>query len=260
MKQRARTLLTIIALVVAGVVFGFSVLTGSLAADTGYLPLVIHNGGSTAPGAPTQTTTPTTTPTVTSTVAESPTPSETATATATATTTPTASPTATTESTATNTPTPTQTPTQTPTATGTTIPAPGVTITVTVGDFFFNPVVVTINVGDTVVWRRVAGSHNVRADDGSFRLGENEAGDVGSTWTSVSHTFTEPGTFGYFCQLHGASGGGGMAGAVEVLPASMSGIGNVRDQPGASHVERATHPDGNPTTETGHPPPPASSH
>jgi plastocyanin len=219
MKQRARTLLTIIALMVAGVVFGFSVLAGSLAAERGYLPLVVHNGGSTAPGAPTQTTTPTTTPTATSTVAESPTPSETATATATATTTPTASPTATTESTAPNTPTPTQTPTQTPTATGTTTPAPGNTVTVTVGSNFFNPGVVTINVGDTVVWVRESGVHNVRADDGSFQLGEGDTGLPGSTWTRVSHTFTEPGTIGYFCQLHGASGGGGMAGAVEVLPA-----------------------------------------
>lgn len=273
MKQRASTTLTITALVLAGVVLGLSVLTERLAAETGYLPLVLHNGGSTIPGAPTQTATSTATATASPTVGgEYPTPFDTATSTATATSTPlsatatataspTASPTATSQPTGTNTPTPspTQPPTHTPTATGTTIPAPGDTITITVGDNFFNPVSVTINVGDTVVWRRVSGFHNVRADDGSFTLGEDAAGNPGSTWTTVSHTFTVPGTVGYHCQVHGIPGIG-MFGTVEVLPVSASRLAEPLAGPGASHAVRATHLYSNPTTGTAHPPQPASSH
>jgi plastocyanin len=109
---------------------------------------------------------------------------------------------------------PTET-TATPTVTA--IPNPSTTVTVTLlADNTFSPAAVQINVGDTVVWVRTAGFHNVRADDDSFRLGEDAAGNVGGTWTSVSHTFTQAGTFGYYCEAHGGSGGLGMSGTVTV--------------------------------------------
>lgn len=247
MKQRVNTVLVHASFILVTVLLGLAALTASLAAETGYLPLVLHNGGSTIPGRPTQTATHTPTVTATSTSTESPTatPSTTATAEPTGTSIPTSSP--------------TQTPTHTPTATSTTIPAPGNTITVTVGDNFFNPATVTINVGDTVVWVRVSGFHNVRADDGSFILGENAAGNPGATWTRVSHTFTELGTIGYHCQVHGAPGFG-MAGTVEVLPDAMSGLKGREVSSDASHAVRATHRNTDSMAGTGHPPPPASSH
>lgn len=147
------------------------------------------------------TTPPTATPTATGTSTPSPTPTtetdvtETATATTDATITPT--PTAT----ATNTATPTKTP-----------------VVIEVRNNSFSPASVTINVGDTVIWRRIEGFHNVRADDDSFRLGEPD-GSPSSSWTEVSHTFTEIGTVPYYCEVHGSPGGINMAGEVIVQAA-----------------------------------------
>ena len=85
------------------------------------------------------------------------------------------------------------------------------TATVQVRNFVFDPAVVTITVGDTVTWVRVEGLHNVLADDGSFT-----SGPPNSTWISYSHTFTQAGSFPYYCQVHGGPGGVGMAGTVVV--------------------------------------------
>jgi plastocyanin len=84
----------------------------------------------------------------------------------------------------------------------------------------FSPSQVTINVGDTVTFTNAGGaSHNVHADDDSFRCssgcrGEgNATGDPSiSDWTSVVK-FTKAGTFGFHCDLHGSMG---MAGTVIV--------------------------------------------
>lgn len=145
------------------------------------------------------------------------------TATPTATSTPTPSPTATTDNTATSTATSTPTsnetatPTSTPTVTPTKTP-----IVVEVRDNQFVPASITINVGDTVIWRRINGFHNVRADDNAFRLGEPD-GSPGSSWTEVSHTFTDPGTVRYYCEVHGAPAGSGMAGEVIVQAVQPTG-------------------------------------
>jgi len=68
---------------------------------------------------------------------------------------------------------------------------------VTVGDNFFSPSSLTIQVGDTVEWRNASGgmSHNVTADDGSFRS------PTASSFT-FSVTFTSAGTVSYKCTLH----------------------------------------------------------
>ena len=117
------------------------------------------------------------------------------------------------------TPTPTATATSmTPTATGTSTPTATPTpktVTVNVRSNLFEPATVTIQVGDTVEWKRVEGFHNVRADNGIFRLGDAN-GDVSNTWDTVSFTFTEPGTYPYYCEAHGAPGGTGMSGMVIV--------------------------------------------
>ena len=80
----------------------------------------------------------------------------------------------------------------------------------------FVPFTVTVHIGESVTWTRKNGFHNVHADDGSFRLGENANGDAGGSWSTVSHTFTQAGVFRYYCDIHGSPNGGGMAGVVVV--------------------------------------------
>lgn len=79
----------------------------------------------------------------------------------------------------------------------------GAVYTVTVSNFAFAPDPLEIEVGDTVVWQRLAGTHNVQSDDGSF-----SSGPASSTWSTYQHTFTIAGTFGYHCIVHGAAGTG----------------------------------------------------
>ncbi|MGE0639352.1 MAG: Calx-beta domain-containing protein [Thermoanaerobaculia bacterium] len=91
----------------------------------------------------------------------------------------------------------------------------------------FSPKFPTINVGDTVRWTLMGGSHNVNSDDGLFR-----SGNVSSSWPPFTHTFNSPGTFGYHCEAHGSPGvamfgtitvsGGGGGGA----PGSLSFTGS----------------------------------
>ncbi|MCC9078157.1 plastocyanin/azurin family copper-binding protein [Litorilinea aerophila] len=88
--------------------------------------------------------------------------------------------------------------------------APAAEITVRVGDNFFEPALITVNVGDTVTWVRESGIHSVTADDGSFEQ------PLGGNWSTFSHTFTQAGTFRYYCEAHGGPNGVGMAGTVIV--------------------------------------------
>ncbi len=83
---------------------------------------------------------------------------------------------------------------------------------VNVGDNFFSPATLMIAVGDSVTWSN-SGSfpHNVKADNGAFRSGNPSS----SEW-SFTHTFNTAGDFRYFCELHGAAGGIGMSGMIQV--------------------------------------------
>ena len=81
---------------------------------------------------------------------------------------------------------------------------------VTVRDFEFDPAVVDIQVGDTVVWTNEGGGfHNVASDDGTSFSNEVSSAD----WT-FSHTFTAAGSFPYHCDAHAF-----MTGAVNVTAA-----------------------------------------
>jgi plastocyanin len=106
-----------------------------------------------------------------------------------------------------------------------TSPTPSGPRTVTVdmvssGGGYGNPVTyqfaartVTVSVGDTVLWRNTtAAVHTVTADDGSF-----DSGDVGAQRT-YRRAFDRAGTYRYYCRYHGAPGGVGMAGTVQVAP------------------------------------------
>jgi plastocyanin len=89
--------------------------------------------------------------------------------------------------------------------------ADAATHNVSVISFRFDPPVLEIRPGDTVVWRNTGGSHNVNADNGSF-------GNLvsASSWT-YEHTFDSAGDFRYYCEPHGGPNGIGMAGVVRVV-------------------------------------------
>ena len=89
------------------------------------------------------------------------------------------------------------------------------THTVEVRDFAFVPDQLTIQAGDTVIWRHISGIHNVFADDASFSSGTPRGGG----WT-LERTFPTAGNVGYYCQLHGGPGGSGMAGMISVQQAA----------------------------------------
>lgn len=86
----------------------------------------------------------------------------------------------------------------------------------------FSPVTFAAKVGEKVTWRNDDGSgqpHNVVADDGSFDSNPQCGADQtkcmpnGGTFSS---TFGKAGKYGYYCVVHGAKGGAGMAGTVDV--------------------------------------------
>ena len=68
---------------------------------------------------------------------------------------------------------------------------------VNIADFHFSPAATTIHVGDTITWSNSGpSSHTATATGGSFNTGILKKGQ------SASHTFTQPGTFAYACQIH----------------------------------------------------------
>ncbi len=74
-------------------------------------------------------------------------------------------------------------------------------------DFSFNPLTLTINQGDTIVWtNRDSAKHTVTSNSGS-ELGSELLGKD----ESYSHTFNTKGTFKYHCTPHP-----GMTGLVQV--------------------------------------------
>jgi plastocyanin len=80
----------------------------------------------------------------------------------------------------------------------------------------FTPSTVTVFQGETVTWNNTGGFHNVKFDDGSYT---QPASPQSAPWT-VSRTFTTPGSFRYYCQVHGGPGGVGMSGIVNVTAAT----------------------------------------
>ena len=72
----------------------------------------------------------------------------------------------------------------------------------------------TITAGASVTFTWTGSlQHSVTADDGSFDSGVKGSG-------TFVQTFNTPGTYRYFCVIHGAAGGLGMSGVITVLAAS----------------------------------------
>jgi plastocyanin len=100
--------------------------------------------------------------------------------------------------------------------------AQAATANVTVADFDFTDttsgtLTTTITAGDSVLWTWSGGdTHSVTADDNSF---DDPAASFKASGT-FSHQFTTPGTYAYYCRVHGAPGGLGMHGIVVVNAAA----------------------------------------
>jgi plastocyanin len=91
---------------------------------------------------------------------------------------------------------------------------------VAIQDDVFVPRQVEIDAGGTVVWEHAGQRpHSVTASEGSFDSRTLESG------ASFSQTFSQPGTFTYYCRFHGSPSGQGMAGVVVVrgAPSEVGG-------------------------------------
>ena len=75
-------------------------------------------------------------------------------------------------------------------------PAAAKEIKVGIDNFTFNPQVVTVKAGDTVVWTNKDDIPHTVTDPGKFRSKALDTDD------SFSFTFTTPGAYSYFCCLH----------------------------------------------------------
>lgn len=134
---------------------------------------------------------------------------------------------------------------------------------VTIADFNFTPGTTSVHVGDTVTWVNNGPSpHSATANNGSFNTGVLKKGQSGS------HTFTQAGTFTYFCSVHpfmhgtivvaastqttgspstGSSGGGspGSSGSP-----SSAGSGSTSGATGSSTTPATTTPSAESTTSS----------
>jgi plastocyanin len=113
---------------------------------------------------------------------------------------------------------------------------------VTAGDNFFQPQSLTVSAGTTVVWTSTGAlPHTVTSDTGAFDSGTLNNGGT------FQFTFSQPGTYPYYCEFHGTSGGVGMAGTIVV-----QGGQQATPTPAATGTPGATS---SPATGTGTPRP-----
>ena len=109
-------------------------------------------------------------------------------------------------------------------------PAAG-TVGVGIRDFAFTPATLSIKAGTTVRWTNSGPSaHTTISDDGVWASGVLGApnsggggsgyggGGSGSPGGTFEFTFTNPGTYGYHCNLHPPSSYPGFTGTITVTP------------------------------------------
>lgn len=88
----------------------------------------------------------------------------------------------------------------------------------------WDPSSATIQAGEQVTWSNAGGLHNVcvlKPGSSGPACDEFRSGDPGSAWTSVSHAFTTPGAYTFYCEVHG-SATAGMRGTITVEPAATT--------------------------------------
>lgn len=102
----------------------------------------------------------------------------------------------------TDTPTPASTPTPIPTPTqAITGPTQAVGIMKMSSGYGFNPDMLTVAVGTTVIWtNNTSAPHTVTSDDG--KTFDSGASTTISSGSSFSFKFTKAGTYKYHCQVH----------------------------------------------------------
>jgi len=77
----------------------------------------------------------------------------------------------------------------------------------------FHPKQITVKVGTTITWvNKDPMFHSVFEDNNLFHSGLLAIGQ------SFSYTFDQPGTYSYYCSVHGGSGGKGMSAVITVIP------------------------------------------
>lgn len=97
------------------------------------------------------------------------------------------------------------------------------TVNVEMGDNFFKPDSITVEVGDTIVWTHTGNRpHDVSADNnGPFQSPRRMANGSSFSWVA-----TAPGTFTYLCTIHAAQQKGTVivraAGGAPAAPAATS--------------------------------------
>lgn len=96
-------------------------------------------------------------------------------------------------------------------------PPPPTAITITVQNFSFSPAVDTVAAGGTVTWNWNGGTHSVTST-GSTSFTSDPAGIVASPHSYGPVTFATPGTYFYYCEVHGLPGDPptGMSGRIVV--------------------------------------------
>ncbi len=105
------------------------------------------------------------------------------------------------------------------------LPISAKTVVVIASGMSFTPSTVNIDVGDSITFQNTSGFHNVAADGGSFRCADGcddtgGNGNPASGW-SFTRSFTQAGTIGFHCEVHG-SVSGGMRGTIVVSGGSPS--------------------------------------
>ena len=87
--------------------------------------------------------------------------------------------------------------------------------TVTVSNNSFSPASLTVAAGTTVTWSWTSSAvnHNVIGDDGENPPSSGAATNGPHTY---QFSFGQPGTFRYYCGVHGGPGGSGMSGTIIV--------------------------------------------
>jgi plastocyanin len=74
---------------------------------------------------------------------------------------------------------------------------PAGAVSVTIKNFDFQPMAVSVPAGGTVTWKNLDGEpHTVTSTDGSFRSAALDEND------SFSFKFTKPGVYKYLCTIH----------------------------------------------------------
>lgn len=94
----------------------------------------------------------------------------------------------------------------------------GIVHTVNVEDFQFNPDVINITVGDVVKWIWTGAIAHTSTSDATGGQDSWNSGLLNTGATYTSPVLTE-GMHPYYCVPHGAPGGVGMSGTIQVLPA-----------------------------------------